>query len=279
MKQIELLFSGGLGNQMFQYAYARRVQLDNENCKLIINTTLYDTDRFDREFSLMRFILNENIEVIHKAHPIVQMAGKLGKYYENLIYMFFSRFNICIWRSYKYRTLRDCNCIYGYFQSEKYFIKYADLIKKELRVKAKTEEKNIEILRQIKLTSSICIHVRRGDYVTEELLVCDKAYYEAAIKLMRQKIENPVFFFFSDDIQWVKDNFKNDEYIFVENNNQDYEELELMYNCKHFIMSNSSFSWWAQYLSDNESKVVVAPEKWMPTKSVPDIYMDGWITI
>lgn len=279
MKKIELLLSGGLGNQMFQYAYARRVQLDHENCKLIINTSLYDTDRFDREFSLMRLILNEDIEIIHKSHSVIRLAGMLSKYYENLIYKIFSRFNICIWRSYNYRTLRDCNCIYGYFQSEKYFKKYDDLIKRELHVKSKTDLKNADVLMQIKSANSVCIHVRRGDYVTENLLVCDKAYYEAAIRYIRQKIENPVFFFFSDDIQWVKENFKNDGYIYVENNNQDYEELELMYNCKHFILSNSSFSWWAQYLSDNESKLVVAPKKWMPTKSVPDIYMDSWITI
>lgn len=279
MKKIELILSGGLGNQMFQYAYARKVQLDNENCKLVINTTLYDSDRFRRDFSLVQLFLNEEVDVINKAHPLIRAAGGLSNYFENTIYNIFSCFNVCVWRSKKYRKLKDCAYIYGYFQSEKYFHKYAHLIKKELRVKTRTEQKNIAILNRISSTNSVCVHIRRGDYVSENLLMCDQSYYETAISYMKEKLDSPTFFLFSDDIQWAKDNFKDTNYVYVENANKDYQELELMYNCKHFIMSNSSFSWWAQYLSDFNDKIIIAPAKWMPNDSVSDIYMDNWCII
>ena len=279
MKKIELILSGGLGNQMLQYAYARKVQLDSGNCKLVINTVLYDSDRFKRNFSLMQFFLNEDVDVINKAHPLIRVAGGFSNYFEKTIYNIFSFFNICIWRSKKYRKLKDCQYIYGYFQSEKYFHKYARLIKKELHVKTRTEQKNIAILNRINSTNSVCIHIRRGDYISENLLMCDQKYYETAISYMKAELDNPTFFLFSDDIKWVKDNYKDANYVYVENANKDYQELELMYNCKHFIMSNSSFSWWAQYLSDYDDKIVIAPAKWMPNDIVSDIYMDNWCII
>ena len=99
---------------------------------------------------------------------------------------------------------------------------------------------------------------------------------------VKEKVENPVFYIFSntpEDIAWIKEHYDFSEYNveYVDLNNPDYEELRLMYSCKHFIISNSTFSWWAQYLGEYENKVVVAPSEW--NREVDDcsgIYMSGW---
>lgn len=93
------------------------------------------------------------------------------------------------------------------------------------------------------------------------------------------KVKNPHFFVFSDDLNWVKENLKTNVNItFVDSHNDSCNELNIMKHCKNFIISNSTFSWWAQYLSDNLGKVVVAPRPWL--RKIPsDIYMENWITI
>ena len=101
------------------------------------------------------------------------------------------------------------------------------------------------------------------------------------IDIMKEKVKNPVFYIFSDDIEWVKENidFKT-EVKYITGNNKNYEELRLMYTCKHFIISNSSFSWWAQYLTDNKNRITSAPSKWFRNQNQKvDIYEDDWILI
>ena len=110
--------------------------------------------------------------------------------------------------------------------------------------------------------------------------MCDLPYFHKAIDIMKNRLNNPVFYLFSDDIDWAKSHLKNEEINFVDEKTKDYEQLRLMYNCKHFIMSNSTFSWWAQYLSENPDKIVIAPAKWMPYDTEKrDIYQDNWILI
>ena len=98
---------------------------------------------------------------------------------------------------------------------------------------------------------------------------------------MKKKVKNAKFYIFSDDINWVKNNIDfGCDVTFVEGNNPNYEELRLMYTCKHFIISNSSFSWWAQHISSNPKKVVIAPNKWFNNKDqVCDIFEENWIKI
>lgn len=117
------------------------------------------------------------------------------------------------------------------------------------------------------------------------LEVCNKDYYEKAIKMISSQIENPTFFIFSnthEDLVWIRKNYNIPQNsVYVDLNNPDYEELRLMYNCKHFILSNSSFSWWAQYLSESKNKIIIAPKIWDKRKGIDfsDIYMPEWIII
>ena len=98
---------------------------------------------------------------------------------------------------------------------------------------------------------------------------------------MAEKLKNPVFYIFSnnsEELMWIKENYRLGEYDirYVDQKHSDYEELRMMYHCKHFIISNSTFSWWAQYLASNQEKVVIAPSKWNNEENAEDIYMPGW---
>jgi len=128
---------------------------------------------------------------------------------------------------------------------------------------------NYSLKNEIINKNSIGIHVRRGDYLLHKELftILDKEYYEKAIEFVKSKVNNPVFYVFSDDRAGAKELLNNllvnDKVIFVNNNNgsKDYLDLELMRSCKHFIMANSTFSWWAAWLS-SEDKLITYPTNW-----------------
>ena len=93
-------------------------------------------------------------------------------------------------------------------------------------------------------------------------------------------IENPKYIVFSDDVEWCKNNMDFPENTIYENHgNTIYEKLKVMSNCKNFIISNSTFSWWAQFMSNNQNKKVIAPKKWNNFEYCDPIYMDDWILI
>lgn len=278
---IELILNGGLGNQMFEYAYARTIQLITGD-KLAINIFTYDMDRFQRNFSLNHYHLADNLIVYNKKRRILKICRALCKEKEKVIYKVGKKIKkeILLERHKVFEVNGINRYIYGYFQGEKFFEKYANEIKQEFILKHDISEKNKKILYNIQNCNSVCVHVRRGDYVTSGFLVCDKEYYMRAIEKLKQENDNYVFYFFSDDISWTKENIYDESYIYVDNDNPDYEELELMRNCKHFIISNSSFSWWAQYLSENTDKKVIAPNRWDNSgKPMNDIYMKNWIIL
>ena len=164
---------------------------------------------------------------------------------------------------------RDGLTLFGYFQSEKYFFDYRDDIRKEFTLKNPKFPDSLE-------EEHIGIHVRRGDYLNLQDVhpVCSMEYYEKALKELP---DLPVYIF-SDDIDWCKDNFKGDRFKFSDQNF--IEDFELMTKCSYHIIANSSFSWWAAWLSD--SKKVIAPAKWFGPKgpgSAEDIIPDAWIKL
>ena len=151
-----------------------------------------------------------------------------------------------------------------------------DIIRKELQIKDELEGKNKKVYEEIKKSNSVCVHIRRGDYVGSFYEVCTKEYYLDAIKLMNKKVKNTHFYIFSDDISWAKENLGLKDVTYIDWKNNQYQDLKLMSSCKNFIMSNSSFSYWAQFLSENEEKVVIAPSKWFKNGKKIDIYEDSW---
>lgn len=185
--------------------------------------------------------------------------------------------------------LNDSDYYYyeGYFQNEKYFNDEKSNLLKGFNSNIPLDEKNLMALNKITGTNSVSLHIRRGDYVTLESAskfhgTCSLNYYQKAIEYIARRIPNPHFFLFSDDICWVIQNLKIDYPFTVIDFNQDkaWLDLNLMKNCKHNILANSSFSWWGAWLNENDSKIIVAPRKWN-TKSFKkcDIIPHKWVKL
>lgn len=136
------------------------------------------------------------------------------------------------------------------------------------------------VCQQILSSNAVCVHIRRGDYVNNPIFdVCGDSYYYNAMKYMQEKLSNPVFYIFSDAVDEIENSMQFPcPVVYIKDRHKDYEDLYLMKNCRHFIMSNSTYSWWAQFLGEAEDKVVIAPKKWCLTKDMSvGIYMKEWI--
>ncbi len=167
--------------------------------------------------------------------------------------------------------------INGYFESPRYFKEIDHKICDELKPKESVLATNIEFYEEILTNESVCVTLKRKDTENERYRY-SISYFTKAMQYISGKIDNPVFFIFSDDIEWCKINIPNDYNIKFETpGNPIWEKVRLMSACKHFIIYNSTFSWWVQHLSENRDKIVVAPDVWMDRSDQPiDIYEANW---
>jgi len=182
---------------------------------------------------------------------------------------------------------QDCY-LYGYWQSERYFKDFANIIRQDFAFKIPLDERNKQIALDIANTQSVSLHVRRGDYVNDPknsniINICSLEYYREAIEYIVNRIEKPVFYIFSDDMAWVKAHLSTDfPCIYVDYNSglESYRDMQLMSLCKHHIIANSSFSWWGAWLNPNPEKMVIAPRKWfVNNNNVDDLIPQDWITL
>ena len=277
--------NGGLGNQLFEYACARNLQLkyDDE-----MRLDIEGFKRSPRHYSLEHFVLSPEVSVLpEKQSRSLIILQALSRCNRNLAFRIGPLFSTYIWKSSNYRPLNVKDTkgrtlyLYGYWQSEAYFKENASQIVKELKVNTPIPDDCKNLLAEIQKPNSVCVHIRRGDYVDCGFFHCDEAYYNRGLNYIQQKHEDCNAIVFSDDIAWVKENM---QFIcpatYVELDVPDYETLRLMYLCKHFVISNSSFSWWAQYLSESPEKIVVAPEYWLPeNKENKSMYLDNWVIL
>lgn len=185
----------------------------------------------------------------------------------------------------------------GYWQSEKYFRDVGNLLKKEFSLESVRRnrdngyglsEEAERYLNRIEQGESVSVHVRRGDYLlpqNQDLFgnICTDMYYENAVKKMMESRPDCTFYLFTNDNQWAAERLrerKDFPIVLVElPGNRDYETLMLMSRCRHNILANSSFSWWASYLNDNPDKQVIAPAEWMNGWDCSDIYRADMIRI
>lgn len=281
---------GGLGNQMFQYATGLVVAtVLGEELKL--DTTGYDDSRYvnadtPRQYRMFPFNLSAGIATPDDVRKYKYPLGIFSKGMRFVNFRILKKHYV----DYDLKFFKKRrNYIEGYFQSEKNFIEVKNKVFKEFTLK-KEFESTFFLAEKIKIdkTQGVSVHIRRGDYVSDPKTksahgVCSKDYYEKAMGILRSKVEAPVFYFFSDDIEWVKNEFgEHSDYKYISNPNlKEYEELILMSLCSHHIIANSSFSWWGAYLNQNPQKIVIAPKKWV--NAVPDphpnIIPEGWIRI
>lgn len=170
---------------------------------------------------------------------------------------------------------------FGYFQSEKYFQALRPRLLQELTPKQPMNPAAQQFAARIAGCESVCLSIRMGDYMNNPIHgVCSVRYYQAAVDKMYELHPHARIFVFSDDIAAVQQalTFPN-EVIFEPAGNSEWEKLQYMSMCRHFILSNSSFSWWAQYLGCAPDKTVIAPSRWFAVDIPCDIFQDNWITL
>lgn len=177
----------------------------------------------------------------------------------------------------------------GYFQSYKYYRDHEDFIRSLFRFpKEELKDRYRTILEATRNTNSVSVHIRRGDYINDASIQrihgnCDKNYYLKAIQLICEKVENPKFYFFSDEPEWVEKEFwdltHHSEFI-DSRKEQSWVDMFLMSECKHHIIANSSYSWWAAWLNRSRNKTVIAPKNWFAleklNKEAEDLLPEDW---
>ncbi|WP_343539824.1 alpha-1,2-fucosyltransferase, partial [Sphingobacterium thalpophilum] len=172
----------------------------------------------------------------------------------------------------------------GYWQSYKYFLPIFSLLKKQYRLFYDIDTIYIPIQQAINDSESVMVHVRRGDYLYrgnfEKHGVVDVNYIETGMNYYREVLSDPLFFIFSDDIEWCAVNIKMSmDVIFVK---KDHDEGRssfcLMRQCKYFLISNSTYSWWAAWLSNYSKKQVICPRRWFRTEDIDssDLIPSDW---
>ena len=262
--------TGGLGNQLFQYAFGRALSIKNR-CQLKLDISSYQNYEW-HDYSLRPFSIRENFadksdcellkgEKFSFVRKIKQNIFNNKKFYYSEKDL---RFNE------KYKNLANPAYISGYWQSEKYFKQVEEVIRNEFKIVIPPSKPNQNLIKKIEKENAISLHVRRGNYANIKHVnkvhgTSPLSYYNDAIKVLIPKIPDPVFYIFSDDIEWAKKNLIiNNETVFVDFNNSttDFEDMRLMSMCKHHIIANSTFSWWGAWLNDSKSKIVIAPKIW-----------------
>jgi hypothetical protein len=283
---------GGLGNQLFQFAAGKSLSLyykvDHE----------LDTSYFDR---LENKIAQRNLDIYDfkissKIVSDINFAKLRQKGLKNVA----SRINNKIFKRYylnwdpKFFSNKS-SYLDGYFQSEKYFLWCDHEIRNELILRDELLAEITNIKDEINQThNAVSLHIRRGDYVINPKNrhlydICSGDYYNKAIKYIKDRVQNPTFFIFSDEINIFKDILKSNERFipissFLTKNNEKLkpsQELFLMSLCKNHIIANSSFSWWGAYLNANNNKTVIAPNLWNRSKFYrqTDIVPKNWIKL
>lgn len=281
--------TGGLGNQMFQYAsslaLAKKLQTE-----LVVNTYVFEN--YDvhplrlTELNCTAQFSNqcpdhENI-IKHKlTKKLLSTFSFMNRYYFESTLTFEPAF----------LTQKDNSIITGFFQSEKYFTNIRKQLLKEFNIENKLDSTALSNLATIKKSNSVSMHIRRGDYILNPNAnkthgLCDNTYYKNALQRLKEidAIDrNTTLFIFSDDIDWCRENLNFDypcEYVTGANEYPEFD-MYLMSQCNHNIVANSTFSWWGAWLNDHNDKVVIAPTVWFQSSKLDasDIIPDSWIRV
>lgn len=286
--------TGGLGNQLFQYAAARALCL-REQRALLFAFHLHRSDT-RRRFMLDAFRLAADVPPrvlgtlrlckLGLRSPV--MARKAGALWQRAV----CRLERLRERSFRYEPLAgsaDGVVLEGYFQSFRYFADHQREIHGELSLARPASGANALLLSRMQSENPICLHVRRGDYVENPSArefhgLMGLPYYRAALEALGDAARDATCYVFSDEPAWARDNLRTGlPTVFVEHNSVDepWEDLRLMAACNHFVIANSSLSWWGAWLSRAEHKRVIAPLRWFADTSIDtrDLCPPEWLRI
>lgn len=271
MNNLIIKLMGGTANQQFQYAYGRALSLQY-NMNLILDKSFLE--RKDTGVTLRDYNLD-----IFNINPSFEYSGNCIRVNEPYFH-----YNKTLSILPEINPNKDIY-IEGYFQSYKYFEAFKTQIFKDFELKWDIPNDAKKLKEEILTSNSVCIHVRRGDYLKTSFHgVMEMDYYNKAIDIIEKSVSDIKYYIFSEDIEWCKENFTKENMIIVPMElagDKSEGHIELMRSCKHHIIPNSSFSWWTAYMSTNENKTVIAPLKWFNDDKINtnDIIPEEWIRI
>lgn len=288
--------TGGLGNQMFQYALylklrsmGREVKMDDRSEYVLDNARpimlwVFGIDYQAADQKEINQLTDGNLNPLHRIRR--KLFGRKSLEYQEADCNFDEQV-----------LQRDPAYLTGYFQSEKYFADIAEQVREAFsfseRIWDGLDEKLVKRIKsykeQIRNTRAVALHIRRGDYLNVPEFyggICTENYYAKAVSLMKERVPEAVFYVFSNDPVWAKSWVKQQEneknpMVVIEGTGEDtgYLDLMLMSECRHYILANSSFSWWGAWLGKAKDKCVIAPAVWQNGKAQEDIYTEQMIRL
>jgi hypothetical protein len=278
---------------MFQYALGRKISYIN-NVELKLDISGFRTYKL-MLYNINKYNIVEKIATDEEIEPFLQSNIELNRRELKKLHNLSGLFS----PYYKRRYVRERSNLFdpnilkitdnayldGYWASYKYFADIEDLLQNDFTVKDDMDRMNADIAHAISETESVSIHFRRGDYVTNPHTnayhgTCSLDYYQKAVKDICKQVPDPRFFVFSDDPEWVQQNFSIPypiKFVTINGPDEPYKDLQLMSLCKHHITANSSFSWWGAYLCTNKDKRVYSPNKWFNVDyNLRDVIPESW---
>lgn len=286
-KMIIVHLSGGLGNQLFQYAAGRSLSL-HHNTALRLDDSFYRKD-YLRQCELsyfempLSFATAAELQPYAKRNLLVKITDRLQPAHQRSIYKephyhydpsFFHAPATCYLK--------------GYWQSARYFNRYSDVIRNDLTIKRQYVADVLDYASKLAAENSVSLHIRRGDYLDQTTReyhgVLSMTYYQNAINLVANRIPDARFYIFSDDMEWVQRYLTIEqpcEYLSTQVTKSAIEDFFLMSRCRHNIIANSSFSWWAGWLNPNPEKLVIAPQQWFNKAHLDtrDLIPETWLRL
>jgi len=279
-KLVIVKITDGLGNQLFQYAFARKLSIEL-GADLLIDRSVYRRfflfRRGTRRYQLNRFPIKARAST-GPAHRLFQILGR--KQSLDLREKNFYHLDTEVLEAIAREGDKRLILVSGYWQSYRYFDEYREIICRELRPHFECT------IGSVSGRDNVAIHVRRGDYHDTIFRLCSIEYYRAALELVIQTVRAPRFIIFSNDLEWTRDYFGPaledllGDYQIADNHDDIGNFLDMVYGCKHYIIANSTYSWWSAYLCTNPEKIVIAPEEWFENPEWnAELYPEGWIRV
>lgn len=292
---------GGLGNQLFQYSFAKSLSY-KYNKRLFIDNSLFNhyqskmeqtvlENSMIRDYQLKYFNIRSKLLNRYFGHLIFRnlINNRNSGFLDNAVSKFFN-FELITPNNFSDLKIAQTKNIIldGYWQNQEIIEEYKQEMIKEFKIKKPLSSKYREIIKNINATNSVAVHVRRGDYIDnttmkEKFVECDTDYYNNSMNYLNDIYNDSKYYVFSDDIEWSKSNLNNAKNVhFVDIDGLAYEHLYLMSQCKHQIIANSTFSWWAAWLNTNSSKLVLYPKNWYYDKELNNTVVrvpSNWIEI
>ncbi len=290
-----VIIFNGLGNQMSQYSFylnKRRISkstrfLFSKKSRKIHNGYELDNvfgikyhDTIINKILYLLFLIAGYKKTSFISKPVVWILNLLGVgiINENDDYNFKPEYLI---------PSKGIKFYVGGWHSEKYFGEIKNTIRNTFQFSLeKAGAENMKVLEQIKMSNSISVHVRRGDFMDSNNYnklggVCTLNYFSVAIEKMKSLVDNPHFFFFTNDISWVKTHFTGADFTIVNLNSKkdNWKDMFLISYCSHHINSNGSFSWWSSWLNKTKDAIVIVPKNFVVDRHFEDIYPEHWIQL